>query len=523
MCGMMTREVPEITQTVEQAPITHEGSISRLHRVGVACGKLAALGCVIAGSGVASAFLLPAETSFGPHEAEVELTVDGNATFDLGPIGSIIKPLNGSNGLGARITIGEVPMDGQESDVRESIDVEEYARVLSNFKGDVDAVKADLFSHAAKFGMYGGAGSILLYGLVGARRRKELIDKIDGARPKAGIIGMASLNIVTAACVGMASASTASELVAVDSAFAGTPLEGTYLTGNLLPKLINTYGRDVMDRLRENDDFYDEVVANLGVAFEDSRTLEPHRDYPTMLFYTDLHCNVGMARVIGETARLSGAMIVADGGDTTMGGTAYEEFCVNILGNELPRSDRVGSGGNHDGEETEQQMRRNNFSVLNGEVVEIEGLRILGDDDPMRSDFGMALRQEQDETLEQLSERLADTACSDERGVDILLVHVQQAAQESLARGCVNTVLSGHTHNEEITTEPDVYGNTVFQLVGDNASGAKRDRPSMGPIETSTALYSIRFSKESGRVLAYQTVTINPDASVEIGDVTFVP
>lgn len=514
----MTPEVPKITQPLEQAPLTYEAPSSRLHRVGVICGKLAALGCVSVASGLASAFLVPAETSFGPHEAEVELTVDGNATFDLGPIGSIVKPFDNSNGLGARITIGEVPMDNQES-----IDVEEYARVLSNFEGDVDAVKADLFSHAARFGMYGGAGSIVLYGLIGARRRKELIDKIDGARPKAGIIGMASLNIVAAACVGVASVSSASELVAVDNTFIGTPLEGTFLTGRLLPEIINTYGRDVMDRLRENDDFYDDVVANLGVAFEDFRTLQPNRDYPTMLFYTDLHCNVGMARVVGEAARLSGAAIVADGGDTTMGGTAYEEFCINILGNELPRSRRVVSNGNHDGHETEQQMRRNDFSVLNGETIEIEGLRILGDDDPMRSDFGMTIHQERDETLQQLSERLADTACADERGVDILLVHEQEAAQESLARGCVNTVLSGHTHSEEISTESDVYGNTVFQLVGDNASGAKRERPSLGPIETSATLYSIRFNEDTGKVLAYQTVTINPDASVEIGDVTFVP
>lgn len=513
----MTAEAPEVTQTIEQAPITYEAPVSRLRKVGMVCGKLAALGCVSVASGLASAFLVPAETSFGPHEAEVELTIDGNATFDLGPIGSIIKPFDNSYGFGTRITIGEVPMDGQES-----IDVEEYARVLSNFEGDVDAVKADLLSHAAKFGVYGGAGSVLLYGLVGARRRKELIDKLDGARPKAGIIGMASLNIVTAACVGVASVSSASELVAVDSTFADTPLEGTYLTGGLLPEIINTYGRDVMDRLRENDDFYDEVVANLGVAYEESQTLESHRDYPTMLFYTDLHCNVGMSRVIGEAARLSGAAIVADGGDTTMGGTAYEEFCINILGGELPRSKRVVSNGNHDGHETEQQMRRNDFSVLSGETIELEGLRMLGDDDPMRSDFGVTIHQEREETLQQLSERLADTACADERGVDILLVHQQEAAQESLERGCVNTVLSGHTHSEEITTELGVYGNTVFQLVGNNASGAKRERPSLGPIETSATLYSIRFSKDTGKILAYQTITINPDASVVIGDATFV-
>jgi hypothetical protein len=206
-----------------------------------------------------------------------------------------------------------------------------------------------------------------------------------------------------------------------------------------------------------------------------------------------------------------------------MGGTAYEEFCVQILDNALPRGKRVFSGGNHDGPETEGQMDSHGYSVLNGRVIEMARLRILGDDDVMRSEFGTDIRQEGSETNEQLGVRLADTACADKEGVDILVVHEEQAAAESLARNCVSTVLSGHVHQESVNTSKDVAGSSVFQLVGDNASGTKKERPSLGPVETPATIYSIRYSKATGKALAYQTITINPDATVSIGSSVFIP
>lgn len=520
----MTRETPELIH--DEAIANEVREQSRPQRLARAGGRLAAVGMLAAGAGAAyGVFNSSTEASIGPHEAQVELTLDGEATFDLGPIGSFIKPLDSP--VGARIIIGEVPTDASEGFTRQ--DIEEYARTFAGFEGDIEDIKQKLQNQALRYGIFAGAGAMLLYAGLGERGRREITAGLKHSRfaqikPAPVLLAAATLSAAAIAAPATASASENAG-TPVSSVFDGTPLEGMRVTGKLLPELVNTVGKDILDRWRENDEFYDRVVGNLRQAFEESLNLRPHDDYPIMLFYTDIHCNVGMARVIGEAARLAEADIIADGGDTTMGGTAIEEFCVQVLGKELPDIDRLVAGGNHDGSITEQHLRGHDFTVLDGQTVETNGLRVLGDDDVRRSQFGVPIRQDGDETVDSFGHRLADTACADPAGVDILLVHEPDAAEQALQRGCVTTVLSGHMHRGEIQAIGLPDGTNAFHLNGDNASGATNDRPSLGPVDRKSpaALYLIKFSRQTGRAMFYQTITVHADAAVEVSNVTAVP
>src|SRR5690606_33703140 len=78
-------------------------------------------------------------------------------------------------------------------------------------------------------------------------------------------------------------------------------------------------------------------------------TPTPEVDPVVLVVMSDLHCNVGMAPLIGTLARLSGAEVVLDAGDTTMNGTSVEQYCVTSFARAVPSGvDLVTSPGNHD-------------------------------------------------------------------------------------------------------------------------------------------------------------------------------
>lgn len=514
---IMAGEQETFTSPVVGENIEYEARMEpRLLRAGKLCGKLALLGSVMAGSAAYGVFHEPVETQIGPHEATVDLTLDSAATFDLGPIGSIIKPLDGTNGVGAHIRLGEVPMRPN------GINAESYARSLANFEGDMANIKDDLSGQGIRYGLYGGVATTGAYMLLGKRRRQELAERMAKPGIKAGLAAVSTVGLMGATLAATGSVSSAEAAsVPVDGIFENTPLEGARVTGEFLPHIVNTYGREIIDRWQNNDLFYDQAVQNARTAYEANYRLQPREGYPIMLFYTDLHCNVGMARVIGEVARLAEADLIADGGDTTMSGTSYEKFCIQVLDNELPNIPRIVAGGNHDSHETEAQYRRFGFTPLDGEAYTAAGLTFIGDDDVMRSAFGTGIVRERQETAEQMGQRLAESACSTE--ANILLVHDPDVAEPFAAKPCVSTILSGHMHKESITQIPDEDGNTLLYLTGDNASGARKQQPTLGPVEDQARLYLIKFNGQTGRPLFYQTLTVLPDASTVLSGVVTVP
>lgn len=517
---VMSGEILDAAAGYEPAAGIETMPTNRLKRAAVFCGKLAGLGAIMAGSAAMGMFHEPAESGIGPHDAEIDLTLDSSVTFDLGPIGSIIKPLDGTQGVGAHITVGEVPMR------QGGVDAEEYARALANFESDIAGMKSDVAGQGIRYGLYGGVGALGLYTLTGRRRREELADSLARPLPKAALATLTTLSIAGSVIAGASTVSEAKTTsVAVDAVFNDTPLEGARVTGEFLPQVINTYGREIIDRWQENDAFYDAVIENTRNAYQENYWLQPKEGYPIMTFYTDLHCNVGMTRVIGEVARLSKADFITDGGDTTMGGTSYEKFCIQVLDGELPDIPRIVAGGNHDSAETESQFRQFGFTPLNGNPVEVAGLRILGDDDVLRSAFGAGIHREGNESANQLNRRLAATACGDLDGVDILLTHDPDVAEETFTRNCAATVLSGHVHRETIEMTPLLTEDTTFRITGDNASGAKKLESTLGPLTkgSQARIYIVKFNQQTGRAIYYQTLTVYPDTSVILSDAVAIP
>ncbi|MDR2379312.1 MAG: metallophosphoesterase, partial [Bifidobacteriaceae bacterium] len=244
----------------------------------------------------------------------------------------------------------------------------------------------------------------------------------------------------------------------------------------------------------------------------------PYGELRPALFFSDLHCNVGMAQVMGAAARALGAELVLDGGDTTMDGTAVERYCVDQIAAAIPEEAAwVAVIGNHDSVQTADQEAAAGALVLDGKVETVAGLRILGDADPTHTEVALGTSQRDQESLADVAERLADTACED-GPIDFLLVHQPAMAQVPLASGCVPAALTGHMHTR---SNPKVVGGGVFYTQAstgrDNA-----ETTNLGPLGSPAEMTILLFDSD-GRIAAWQLLTVNPDASAKLSAIKAWP
>ncbi len=250
---------------------------------------------------------------------------------------------------------------------------------------------------------------------------------------------------------------------------------------------------------------------------EDQEVAATETDLITGVMVTDLHCNIGMADVIGTAAAESGADLILNAGDTVMAGTSVESYCISAFADGFGDLPVVFSDGNHDSRTTTEEEVNAGWIPLLGEPVEVAGLRFLGDTDPTLSSLGVPTRQTRDETVLQMGDRLAATGCelADEgQPVDVLLIHSPYAGRQILEAGCAPVSLSGHLHRQ---VGPRQLG-WGTQYVGASTGGAGSGAPTIGPLNNPATITVIRWDHETHLPVDYRVITIGTDTSVELGE-----
>src|SRR5699024_123981 len=209
--------------------------------------------------------------------------------------------------------------------------------------------------------------------------------------------------------------------IAADPAFDGTPLAGSQVTGRL-GGVIDTALTAVQDFAEDNDAFYDQVLAALrqqwdrrprpanwtggctvpraGAAGQEA-VYDSDRAVSRFVFGSGLRCNSRRARVVGEVAGMSGADAYIDGCDITMTGTSAENYCLDVLDDELPdEMPRMIVKGNHDSTETTQHAKTRGWEVLEDSTAEMAGVTFFGAADPRRTVFGSGAQLETELTAD---------------------------------------------------------------------------------------------------------------------------
>ncbi|MDC7121025.1 metallophosphoesterase [Cellulomonas fimi] len=481
------------------------------------------------------------ELSLGPHEARYDVTTDDTVTIDLGPVGTlqIDSPLPLT--LGVRVTVQEIPAAVTELDQATTLqalngDLRSYLAFFSAPQAALEdvarALVADALARAAlTFALLTAVWWLGRWAL-GPARRAELAAAV---RPHRRALAGGAVAVVVAGTVLTASVGQQDQPDAARPAsavFDDTPLEGASVTGRL-GGVIDTYGGYVVDAYRENQAFYARAGTALDEAWDATQPVidaqearDPLTASPTasagadgdeaepvvLVVVSDLHCNVGMAPLIATVVERSDADVLLDAGDTTMNGTGVEQYCVTTFARAVPDGvELVTSPGNHDSAETSGVYARSGARVLDGSVVEVDGVRILGDHDPAQTRIGSGTAAT-DESPQDMAERLAQTACDDEDGVDLLLIHTPRVGTPALTDGCVPTQVSGHLHKR---VGPAVVGEGV-QYVSSSTAGATLGQPTVGPLNGTAEMTVLRWDPDRRRIVDYRLVQVRPDASASV-------
>lgn len=461
-----------------------------------------------------------AEATLLSHQAtlrpSLSLGTTGEVTLHTGPLLPDVRiPSNAP--ISVDVTLGKTTTDSLEQLVAR------YAFLASAADGERSKLTSVVASMAIAAGIRAavlGAFPLLLWGVVGAARRRELITYCPTPRGAIAVTAAAVLTVGlwqpwsggdseqdngwTALPAYLPEVKVPAELrtVAISGDASGNEAK------RLIASMLSTYSK--------SKTFYDTasgVAAGMG-----GQLRQPAEGDTVVLVVTDRHDNIGMdavARAIGDAG---GATAVYDLGDDTSTGSPWEEFSLDSVTAAFKDLDRWLVTGNHDqGSFVGTTMAKKGWSVLDGQIVTGPGgAVILGENDPRSSGLG-DWRDQKGKSISEVSSTLADVACASSERVSTLLVHDANAGKQALARGCVDLVLAGHTHLfEGPTAVTGTNGATGWSFTTGTTGGAAY-AIAIGSKPRREAGMSLITYRE-GRPIGLQAVRLATNGSFKIDD-----
>ncbi len=281
-----------------------------------------------------------------------------------------------------------------------------------------------------------------------------------------------------------------------------------------------------------------------------------------VMMQSDMHCNITMIRLQGQVWSLlhdqfqdAAPRLMGVTGDLTTNGTAAEGTCIRDERDIVGDAPFVAVTGNHESDVSEKQMQDAGMTVLDGSTEEVEGVRLLGDGDPARSELFGSTALRGDETQQDVGQRLYEEARDGDRP-DLVLMHEAYAVQAFLDVGEMRSfmddagspttpteddvrdapaaaVFFGHWHESvppRVVWNDDGTWTLVMEL---DTSGGAVDTPTITNFSTpwssprQTASFPVVFLDEERRlVTGYQIYRFEPDGDVvveprvDVGDLT---
>ena len=239
-----------------------------------------------------------------------------------------------------------------------------------------------------------------------------------------------------------------------------------------------------------------DVTSALPAYSADSSTIR-------VLSVSDLHINPAAWEVIRSVAEQFKVQVIVDSGDISDHGTAAENAYLDAIATlGVPY---VWARGNHDSMITQAGVAAQpNGVVLDGDVVEVAGLRFVGKGDPRFTPDKDTREGEGLSSVGQMGLSIASAArASAVAGapVDIAVFHDGAAAAE--VDGTVSLILSGHYHRR--TQERLPRGTIQFEQGSTGGSGLRAletEKP------TPVRLSVLYFDRETRQLQAWDDITL---------------
>lgn len=503
-----------------------------LKKVGAACGKLAVFSLAAAGIGAgfatADAFRTPSRTTAGPGvDVEFTPTRDSALTFKVALGAEIVKPLpmKETHGLGAKVEITSLP-DPDKLGLSNLGADDKQASILSSVLGDSEHIVAQA-KHGAwehwkgLWEFWAGAG--LATELVAARFLERRRSDHEAGPPHRKLIaatvgacvlfGSVNINLVNDSAFAKARGQPA------DTLFNGVPfLEGSHLSGTYNEQLRPLLTR-VANTLRTNARFYDEITKNYQEAILARPLLQATPGTRTMMMLANSHCDFYMNPIDRMVAKDAGVGILGLNGDMVIGGIeSVDKACLDSLAYNFRGLGVVYVDGNHTDAGLPEHARNLGWYVLDGSVTDVKGWRFIGASDGRQSLIGESIQQV-GPPAEAQKQNLAETACNDPRGVDIIMVPLPDMAHDTLARGCAKLGLGGN-RTEKLTWVAGLNGLLTPVIEGSNAGGVVDNKFTLGnTLQAPATIVLMKAAEQPFAPQFLQVITFNPDASVNIGPI----
>ncbi len=214
----------------------------------------------------------------------------------------------------------------------------------------------------------------------------------------------------------------------------------------------------------------EKIVSNLRKIFTSADSLmimanpEDQDQVVKILLISDLHSNpvgIEFTKSLADNFQID---FIINSGDLTDFGTVAEAEAIKDL--QTIKTTQLFAAGNHDSPEIMDIVSGyDNFRILDGQMVSVSGLRILGFPDPLVSVADVKYASEEEER--RLMEEQADiikSAIEIQGQPDILIVHNSQLGRKLMYLS--RLTVSGHDHQANMVQQ----GNSIF--INPGTSGA---------------------------------------------------
>lgn len=167
-----------------------------------------------------------------------------------------------------------------------------------------------------------------------------------------------------------------------------------------------------------------------------------------ILVISDLHNNVLAVNYLADLARLFDVHFVLNAGDLTDFGTPFEDELARQL--EHIGRPHVFVAGNHDSPNTVRALSKlKGFYLPHEKVVELEGIRILGQHDPASLKPGIERElMASSAELSHSASRLESVLRRQRKKPDIIMVHTPEIARHFVGKAPI--LVSGHVHRMSV-------------------------------------------------------------------------
>ncbi|SDT72101.1 Calcineurin-like phosphoesterase [Jiangella sp. DSM 45060] len=428
----------------------------------------------LAGAWVALVIAGTTQTYVGPLAIDVAFrpTLTGESVIHLDPVGAVVLDTH-SGPVTLDISVRQVDLDGLNGYVADPYSL---STLDDEIAAGIQDVLVDAAIRAALTALIGGTLAAAL--VLRSVRRTALA---------AGVAAGAVLG-----SYGMVALTYDSDAVR-EPAYTGPLAAAPQLIGN---------AEDIANNFDAYADQLAGFVANVAAVYDTTlnlQTFQPNDDTIRVLHVSDLHLNPAAWDIIGAVADQYSVDAIVDSGDIVDQGTPLENSYVRPIA-DLGRP-YVFAKGNHDSVATAAAVAAApNAVVLNGEPVEVAGLRFIGAPDP-RFTPDKSVRGVPDEVLREGSEEFADAAADVDPPPDVIVYHDPSNAE--LFDGIAPLVLSGHAHKRDTYVLDD---GTRVMVQGSTGGAGLRGLRDEDP--TPVALSVLYFNPETKELVAWDDLTL---------------